>query len=105
MKDLTMGADMSCRGDRGANFPPALNDGNLAADNPERAKVAAVEYSRARITGGGDVGDRGVGPASQIGQDRLARENPGAGRPFGNGHDDRFAGIRRPLTDRHATHP
>ncbi len=99
MKDLMVGAGTKYLAislvvvTGAANFPSALRDGNLAADNPKQAKVAGVEYSRARVTGGGDVGDRGVEFASQIGRDRLAGEDPGAGRPFGNGHDDRYGRV------------
>ena len=71
---------------------------------PSRHRSRGVEHARAGISGGGDIGDRGVEPASQIGRNRLARQNPRGRRPLRNSDDDPLAGIGRMLAERRAAH-
>jgi hypothetical protein len=75
--------DISSRANRRSEFQLLLNDGNLAADDPEQALFRRVKHSRAGVSGCRDVADGGVEPRAQAVRDCLAGQNRGAGRPLG----------------------
>ena len=71
---------------------------------PSRQRSAGVKHARAGIAGRGDIGDGGVEPPSEVGWNRLTRQDLRGRRSLGNGDDDPLAGEGRMLAQRRAAH-